>query len=125
MAVRSEGVRRALSVAMTGPGQEIRQLSGGNQQKVLIGRLLTHEPRVLVLDEPTVGIDVAAKEEIHRLVDEVTGRGVAVVVRAYDPDETARLVDRAVLFSGGAITGELTGDALTVSALATAQHVGE
>jgi ABC-type sugar transport system ATPase subunit len=124
MAVRSERVRQTLSVAMTGPRQEVRQLSGGNQQKVLIGRLLTREPKVLVLDEPTVGVDVAAKEEIHRLVDRVTEDGVAVVMRAYDPDETARLVDRAVLFSGGSITGELSGDALTLSAVATAQHVG-
>lgn len=125
MAIRSERIRQAMSVAMTGPQQEIRQLSGGNQQKVLIGRLLTREPRVLVLDEPTVGVDVAAKEEIHRLVDRVTEDGVAVIVRAYDPDETARLVDRAVLFSGGSITGELAGDALSLSAVATAQHVGE
>jgi ABC-type sugar transport system ATPase subunit len=125
MAVGSDRIRQAMSVRMTGPRQEIRQLSGGNQQKVLIGRLLTREPRVLVLDEPTVGVDVAAKEEIHRLVDRATEDGVAVLVRAYDPDETARLVDRAVLFSGGSITGELTGDDLTLSAVATAQHVGE
>ncbi|MFI7636730.1 sugar ABC transporter ATP-binding protein [Nonomuraea sp. NPDC049400] len=125
MAVRSERIRQAMSVAMTGPRQEIRQLSGGNQQKVLLGRLLTRDPKVLVLDEPTVGVDVAAKEEIHRLVDQATENGVAVILRAYDPDETARLVDRAVLFAGGSITGELTGDDLTVSAVATAQHIGE
>jgi ABC-type sugar transport system ATPase subunit len=125
MEERCERVRRDLSVTMTGPRQEVRGLSGGNQQKVLFGRLLTRRPRVLVLDEPTVGVDVAAKEEIHRLVDQVTRDGVAVVVRAYDPDETVRLVDRAVLFSGGSITGELTGEALSLSAVATAQHVGD
>ncbi|WP_433472848.1 sugar ABC transporter ATP-binding protein [Spirillospora sp. CA-142024] len=124
MSDRAERVRRDLSVVMTGPDQQINRLSGGNQQKVLMGRLLSREPRVLVLDEPTVGVDVAAKEEIHRLIDRVARDGVAVLVRAYDPDETARLVDRAVLFSGGSIDGELTGDDLTLSAVATAQHVG-
>ncbi|WP_255946482.1 sugar ABC transporter ATP-binding protein [Streptomyces odontomachi] len=124
MAERSEQVRRDLAVAQAGPWQEAGRLSGGNQQKVLLGRLLTRRPRVLLLDEPTLGIDVAAKEAIHRLIDTVTGEGMAVLLRAYDPDETARLADRAVLFTGGRITGELTGDDLTVSAIATAQHVG-
>ncbi len=124
MARRSEQVRRELAVAQAGPWQEVGRLSGGNQQKVLLGRLLTREPRVLLLDEPTLGIDVAAKEAIHRLIDRVTGEGMAVLVRAYDPDETARLADRAVLFTQGRVTGELTGEALTVSAIATAQHVG-
>lgn len=120
---RTEDRRRDLAIAMRGPGQQVRELSGGNQQKVLIGRLLEAQPRVLLLDEPTVGIDVAAKEEIHRLVDRATGEGMAVLLRAYDPDETARLVDRAVVFAGGVATEELAGDRLTVDAVATTQHL--
>lgn len=105
--------RDSLSLRVHRPQQPVSELSGGNQQKVLIGRLLALQPKVLILDEPTLGIDVGTKEEVHRLVDELTDHGLAVIMLAYDTDELVRVVDRAVAFADGTISGELTGDQLT------------
>ena len=117
--------RAQTEIVMASPSQEIGELSGGNQQKVLMARLLGRKPRVLLLDEPTVGVDIAAKEEIHRMIDRATSSGMAVLLRAYDPDEMVRLVDRAVVFSNGAVVRQLSGKSLTIDALATAQELGE
>jgi len=108
-----ETYRERLSLRVHDPRQAVSQLSGGNQQKVLLGRLLALNPRLLILDEPTLGIDVGTKEEVHRLVDELTADGVAVVVLAYDTDELVRVVDRAISFQNGTIAGELSGADLT------------
>jgi simple sugar transport system ATP-binding protein/ribose transport system ATP-binding protein len=120
----TESDRRKLTIRMGAPDHPVSTLSGGNAQKVLLSRVLRRAPRLLLLDEPTLGVDVGAKEDIHRLVDEASRRGIGVVVRAYDPDETARLVDRALTFADGTLTGELTGSALTIDSVATAQHLG-
>jgi simple sugar transport system ATP-binding protein len=106
--------RRQLSIVSTGGGQQIDELSGGNQQKVIIGRLLATHPKVLVLEEPTHGLDVGVKEEVHRLIDAYSNEGNAVVVLAYDPDEMVRLVDRAIVFRDGRVVSELAGERLTV-----------
>ncbi|WP_198142004.1 sugar ABC transporter ATP-binding protein [Leucobacter komagatae] len=95
------------------PSQPVGELSGGNQQKVLLGSVLGFDPQVVVFDEPTIGVDVGAKEEIHSLMDELTRQGAAVVVLTYDADEMCRIVDRAVAFSDGAVVTELAGDELT------------
>jgi inositol transport system ATP-binding protein len=71
---------RKLRVKTPNLNERIKNLSGGNQQKVLIGRWLLTEPRILILDEPTRGIDVGAKAEIHRLITELARQGVAVVM---------------------------------------------
>ncbi|SDT09742.1 sugar ABC transporter ATP-binding protein [Microlunatus soli] len=109
-----ERYRDSLSLRVHRPQQPVSELSGGNQQKVLIGRLLALQPKVLILDEPTLGIDVGTKEEVHRLVDELTDHGLAVIMLAYDTDELVRVVDRAVAFADGSISGELAGDRLSV-----------
>ncbi|TJU98576.1 MAG: ATP-binding cassette domain-containing protein, partial [Mesorhizobium sp.] len=101
--------------------QEIGELSGGNQQKVLLGRLLERKPRLLLLDEPTVGVDVAAKEQIHRLIDGATKAGVSVLLLAQDPEEMQRLVDRVVIFSKGRIARMLRGAEITIDAIAEAR----
>ncbi|MCW0134263.1 ATP-binding cassette domain-containing protein, partial [Burkholderia pseudomallei] len=75
-----EEMSRMLRVKSPGLHEEIQNLSGGNQQKVLIGRWLLTQPRILILDEPTRGIDVGAKAEIHRLVSALAGKGVAVLM---------------------------------------------
>jgi ABC-type sugar transport system ATPase subunit len=124
MTSRTEQDRTGLGIRMGSPRDEVSQLSGGNAQKVLMGRMLLRKPSLLLLDEPTLGVDVGAKEDIHRLIDAATRQGTSIVVRAYDPDETARVVDRAITFAAGRVTGALAGDDLTIEAVSTAQHLG-
>nr|WP_198010798.1 sugar ABC transporter ATP-binding protein [Kaistia granuli] len=88
-------------------------LSGGNQQKVCLGRVLATEPRVLILDEPTRGIDVGVKQDVLRIVDELSRTGVAVIIVSTDTDEITRAVDRVCIFENGTIARELTGSEIT------------
>lgn len=105
-----ETYRDRLSLVASGPEQEIGQLSGGNQQKALIARLLASNPKVLVLDQPTIGVDVGVREEVHRMVDQLAAeRGLAVILLSSDPDEIVRLADRVLIFFGGVVAEELTG----------------
>ena len=83
--------------------QPIGQLSGGNQQKVLLGRWLLREPEVMLLDEPTRGIDVAAKFTIYRLIDDLASRGKGIVVVSSEVEELMLLCDRIAVVSAGRI----------------------
>jgi ABC-type sugar transport system ATPase subunit len=103
---------RDLSIKAPGLGAEVATLSGGNQQKVVIGKWLDVAPRVLLLDEPTRGVDVGAKAEIYALVDELTAKGHAVVLASSDLPEVIRLADRVIVLRDGAPAGELAGDAI-------------
>jgi ribose transport system ATP-binding protein len=89
------------------------QLSGGNQQKVIIARWLRQEPKVLILDEPTQGVDVGAKADIHRLVDEAAAQGTAVLVVSTDHEELVRICDRVIIMRRGHAVDVLKGAALT------------
>lgn len=111
-----------LHFRVSSPRQPIEELSGGNQQKILLGRLLALSPKLLVLDEPTLGVDVATKEEVHRLVDELTARGMSVILLAYDTDEMVRTVDRVIAFQDGRVSGELTGDEITADGILAQLH---
>ena len=104
---------RRLSIKARDSDQLVGQLSGGNQQKVLLARLLGTEPRLLILNEPTRGIDVGVKEEVHRIVDALTRDGVSVIIVTSDLDEMLRAVDRVVLFVDGAIVGDHPAHALS------------
>ncbi len=120
---------RRLSIKARGPEQPVGQLSGGNQQKVLLSRLLATHPKLLILNEPTRGIDVGVKEEVHRLVDSLTRDGVTVVIVTSDLDEMLRTVDRVVLFADGRIVGDhpaadLTKDDVLDIAFSTAGRSG-
>ena len=84
-----------------------RTLSGGNQQKVALGRWLMTNPSVLILDEPTQGVDIGAKAEIHRHIRRLAGQGTAILVISSDLPELLSLSDRIVVMRGGAITGTL------------------
>ncbi|MEC7715288.1 MAG: ATP-binding cassette domain-containing protein, partial [Actinomycetota bacterium] len=99
----------------------IGSLSGGNQQKVLFGRSLRLQPSVLVLDEPTRGIDVGAKEEIHQLIDQAARDNTAVLVASTDTDELVRLSHRVVVIVNGQVSTQLTGDQMTVENIEKAQ----
>ncbi|MDA5473127.1 sugar ABC transporter ATP-binding protein [Yersinia kristensenii] len=87
--------------------QIINNLSGGNQQKVLIARWLLAQPKILILDEPTRGIDVGAKSEIYRLISELANRGVAVILVSSELPEILGMSDRVMVMHGGHITGIL------------------
>ncbi|WP_328667194.1 sugar ABC transporter ATP-binding protein [Streptomyces sp. NBC_00322] len=87
--------------------QEVRRLSGGNQQKVVLARWLARKPKVLILDEPTRGVDVGAKAEIYRIIDELANSGVALIVISSELPELLGIADRIVVLQGGRVTGEL------------------
>jgi len=87
--------------------ERIENLSGGNQQKVLVGRWLLTEPKILILDEPTRGIDVGAKAEIHRLISGLAGQGVAVIMISSELPEVLGMSDRIMVMHTGHVTGFL------------------
>ncbi|SMF46893.1 sugar ABC transporter ATP-binding protein [Streptomyces sp. Amel2xC10] len=95
-------------------------LSGGNQQKVMIGRRLRVGPRLLILEEPTAGVDIGAKAALHRLLDEALARGLAVLLVSTDAEEVASVCRRALVLVRGSVTAELSGPALTAAALTRA-----
>ncbi|XNL73858.1 sugar ABC transporter ATP-binding protein [Actinomadura madurae] len=109
---RKEARRRAadvidvLSVRCTGPGQPVSQLSGGNQQKVLLGRWLEGKSDALVLESPTVGVDVVASDEIHHHIRRLAGQGKAVLVSTDDLEELERIADRILVMVRGRIVAE-------------------
>jgi len=99
--------RKSMNVRMTGPEQLVSNLSGGNQQKIVLARWLALDPKILIVDEPTRGIDVAAKAEVHELLDTLAGRGIAVLVISSELPEVMSIADRIVTMREGRITGEL------------------
>ena len=86
---------------------QIRSLSGGNQQKVIFGRWLLTDPCVLMLDEPTRGIDVGAKYEIYKLINELAENGKSVIMVSGELPEIIGVCDRICVLSGGRVAGEL------------------
>jgi simple sugar transport system ATP-binding protein len=114
-----------LSIRASSAGQLVTELSGGNQQKVLLARTLGREPLLLILDEPTHGIDVGSKVEVHRIIDEIARSGSVVMVVAYDTEELLALADRVLVFSDGRLAEVLTGDALHPDAVVNALGGGQ
>ncbi|MEU5134779.1 MULTISPECIES: sugar ABC transporter ATP-binding protein [Streptomyces] len=108
---------KRLRIKASGPEQKVGELSGGNQQKVLLARWLCLEPKVLLLDEPTRGIDVGAKAEVQSLIDELAREGLAVLLISSDIEELIEGADRIVVLRGGAVAGELSGDEVDESRL--------
>lgn len=96
-----------LSIKMTGVDQLTNYLSGGNQQKVVVSKWLATEPQILILDEPTRGIDVGAKSEIYHLIFELAAQGVAVMMISSEMEEVINLSDRIIVLHEGDMTGEI------------------
>jgi ABC-type sugar transport system ATPase subunit len=108
---------RDLNLKAPGLGAEVATLSGGNQQKVVLGKWLERSPRVLLLDEPTRGVDVGAKAEIYRLIEELTARGHAVLIASSDLPEVVRLADRVLVLREGKLAGSLARTEVTQLAI--------
>ncbi len=102
-----------LEIAARGPDQIVGTLSGGNQQKVVLGKWLAANPRVLLLDEPTRGVDVGARSEIYARLHALAAQGLAILFVSSELEEVLALADRALVMRQGAIVGELAGAALT------------
>ena len=108
-----------LSIKINGPDGIVGGLSGGNQQKVLLARWLEINPKVLLLDEPTRGVDVGAKSEIYLIINELAAQGVAVVVISSELPEVIGICDRVVVMREGVITGECTGEDISQERIMT------
>ena len=104
---------RDLNVKTPGPGQVARFLSGGNQQKIVLGKWLARNPGVLLLDEPTRGIDVGAKQEIYRLMERLAGEGVAILFVSSEMEEILGMSDRVLVMHEGRLSGELARNQLS------------
>jgi D-xylose transport system ATP-binding protein len=107
-AKRNRGMFDQLQVKATGLEAVVGRLSGGNQQKVVIGKALLTEPRVVMLDEPTRGIDVGAKIEIYELINRLTGEGKAVLLVSSELPELIGMGDRILMLNEGRIGGEFS-----------------
>jgi ABC-type sugar transport system ATPase subunit len=110
--IGSETVAR-YRVRCAGINQKMRQLSGGNQQKVVFGKWMGIGPDVAILDEPTRGVDVGAKDEIYELIDGLAQEGMGILVISSELEELVRLCDRILSVYEGRIVAELTGDEIT------------
>ena len=109
--IKNVGVRPPL------PSLHVGGLSGGNQQKVVLAKWLTETPRVLILSEPTRGMDVGAKEEVVTIVKRLREQGVAILLVTTEPEAILSIADRALVMRKGRVTAELSGSALTKEAL--------
>jgi ribose transport system ATP-binding protein/rhamnose transport system ATP-binding protein len=92
-------------------------LSGGNQQKVLLAKWLAREPAVLIIDEPTRGVDVGARAEIYRILRDLAARGVGLLVVSSDLPEVLTLADRIVVMADGRTVGEMPGEGASEEAV--------
>ena len=113
----AEDFARRLAVRMGGVEAPVKSLSGGNQQKVAIAKQLAVEPKVILMDEPTRGIDVGAKAEIHRLLRDLARTGIGIVVISSEMPELLGLCDRVLVVREGRIAGELGADEMSEEAV--------
>jgi ribose transport system ATP-binding protein len=104
------------------PGAAAWQLSGGNQQRVVLAKWLEINPKLLLLHEPTQGVDVAARAQIYRMVREATDGGMATLWVSSDLEELAAVCDRVIVVAGGLVRAELSGDELTEDEISSAVY---
>ncbi|WP_210528193.1 sugar ABC transporter ATP-binding protein [Rubellimicrobium arenae] len=109
--------RKAMSIRMASPEQTIDGLSGGNQQKVILARWLARDPKVLIVDEPTRGVDVGAKAEVHQILVQLAARGIAIMMISSELPEVLSVSDRIVTMRQGRISGEMPAHEATEESL--------
>ena len=102
-----------LEIKIASNQQKVKSLSGGNQQKVMIGKWLATNPQLLIMDEPTRGIDVGAKSEIHKMLRKLANEGIGVIIISSELPEIIGVADRVVVMHEGKISGELSGSDLS------------
>jgi ABC-type sugar transport system ATPase subunit len=112
----------SLSINPADPHIETRKLSGGNQQKVLIGKWLMRKPRILILDEPTVGVDVGAKAEVYGILRALKAEGTAILIVSSDMEEVMAIADKIMVMRAGRVEGVY--DAQNVTEREIVERVG-
>nr|WP_234636780.1 ATP-binding cassette domain-containing protein [Allorhizobium ampelinum] len=112
---------KTLRVKTAGPDQEIRLLSGGNQQKICLARWLLGSPNLLILEEPTRGVDLGARREIYAEIRRLAEAGMAIVIVSCDAEEVAGLADRSLVLEDGKIVAELGQDATAADLMRAAE----
>ena len=113
-----------LSITGAEVSDPVNRLSGGNQQKVVVAKSLAREPNVLLLDEPTRGVDVGAKSEIYRLMDDLAEEGKAILLISSELEEVLSMTDRILVMHEGRISGEFSRDEATQEKVMTAATGG-
>ncbi len=121
-----EDMVKLLAIRTSGTDIPVGSLSGGNQQKVVIAKWLMRNPRIILLNDPTRGIDVGTKQEIYQLLRDLAAKGAAIVFYSTDYDELIGCCDRVLVLYDGAVKRELVGDEITERALiASALNIGD
>jgi ribose transport system ATP-binding protein len=115
---------KQLSVKAPDASTQVKFLSGGNQQKVVFAKWIEAAPSLLVLDDPTRGIDIGAKREMHRIMRRLAQSGRVVLFYSSDPGEIVAVSDRVIVFVDGVLSQELDGETLTEHELVTAMNTG-
>ena len=125
----AENYRGKLKIALRDIHQPVKDLSGGNQQKVVLSKWLLTQPKVLILDEPTRGIDIGAKAEVHRLMRELADSGIAILMISSDLQEVLTISDRVLVMREGRLVtslalGEATEESVMLAATGQVAHAG-
>jgi ABC-type sugar transport system ATPase subunit len=111
------GMIEKLAIKVSGPQQQIKYLSGGNQQKCVIAKSLLAEPFILMLDEPTRGIDIGARTMIYNLIRDLSKKGLGILLCSSDISEISMACDRVLVLSDKEIAGELVGEEINISSI--------
>lgn len=111
----AEEIKKQLRISAPSVLRRVKNLSGGNQQKVVVGKWLQTHPQVFILDEPTRGIDIGAKAEVYRIINELAETGAGIILISSEIPEIVRLSDRAIVMRSGKIVAEFNRDELTAS----------
>jgi ribose transport system ATP-binding protein len=115
---RAAALGHGYQVRPNDPTMNLASLSGGNQQKVLLAKWMQTEPKLLLLDEPTQGVDVGARQHLFAALAEAAGRGVAIAVASTDFGQLAQICDRVLVFARGAVVAQLEGTAISKASIA-------
>jgi ribose transport system ATP-binding protein len=120
----TENLVKNFEVRPADPDNRVGNLSGGNQQKVLLAKWLQTKPRLILLHEPTQGVDVGARQQIYQILKEQAATGTMIICASSDYEELAALCSRVLIFSRGKIVAELVGTQLTKNVIAQRCQVG-